>query len=391
MPADLSKHAKETFQIVGLLATVMVVGIHYKSDVPDSPGLGDATWNELLQEFWLGGVARVAVPMFAFTAGLFYFRSDDGTFRCYRRKLSQRCRSIAFPYFIVASVAMTSWLLIRRMRSEWLDLQPADFLSSWLLRPPAEQLWFLRDLMVLVLIAPLIRWLVQTKPRRYVTVSAVIVAWMLNWQPTPIVAGWHLIHVETLAFFTLGAVAAKRLDLVTRATQWSLRTGFLLSIAWLGLVALRVCSRADFDIWYRNDYSLPDLLLHQSSILVGCLALLNLAAHANIATLRCWSGAAFFVFLIHEFPLRALVRSVADTIVGPSMACWICFPAVVVGCFAFALWTSRRLPSVFAMVTGGRTPTRAACLASTGSIAAENIAAENTADATSLTTRGGTP
>ncbi len=95
---DLSIEAKQTFQVVALLATILMVGIHYKSDVPDSPDPALATWNELGQEFLFGGVGRVAVPLFSFAAGFFYFRSDDGSLASYRKKLVQRFRSVLFPF-----------------------------------------------------------------------------------------------------------------------------------------------------------------------------------------------------------------------------------------------------------------------------------------------------
>ncbi|MCA9137351.1 MAG: acyltransferase [Planctomycetales bacterium] len=353
---DLSTLTKRTIQMASLVATVMVVGIHYKTDVPDSPSFQDATWNQVLQEFWFGGIARVAVPMFSLIAGLLYFRSDDGTFTCYRKKFFQRCRTVLFPYFIVASIAMTSWLAIHRLRSDSVDMGAFEFLTMWLVRPPAEQLWFLRDLMVLVAIAPLIRWATQSRTHQAVSITALMTAWTTNFQPFPIIAGWHLIHIETLLFFTIGCCCASQVQWVNRVPEW--RNSVTISVAglWFSLVAIRVWMRPDFDIWYTDVYDFPNLIVHQLSILVGCFALMAIASRIDSHRLQCWSGASFFVFLVHEFPLRAAIELAVERIGDPALSCWLVFPGVVIGCYAFALLTSKRFPVAFALITGGRTP-----------------------------------
>ncbi|MFK8111122.1 MAG: acyltransferase family protein [Rubripirellula sp.] len=360
MRSDLSVEAKQTFQVVALLATILVVGIHYKSDVPDFADPANATWNELIQEFLFGGIGRVAVPLFAFAAGLFYFRSDDGTFATYRKKLSHRTRSVFLPYFIIGSIAFTSWLMVRRFEGNPVQMTPGSFLATWLLRPPAEQLWFLRDLLVLVLFAPLIRRVTSNRWTQMISVGIITCLWAANWQVFPMVAGWHLVHMETLLFFMLGCIAVSKIhwiEVVGRAP----RAMFLgLCLIWIDLVVLRICRRADFDIWYATDYGWNDLLLHQFSVIVGCFALFMLAWRIRCGFLIRLSGASFFVYLIHEFPLRAVVERVSDRVLNQSIACWVETPLVLLGCFGIALVLNKACPSLIAVLTGGRTPKSAA-------------------------------
>ena len=359
---DLSIEAQQTFQVVALLATILVVGIHYKSDVPDLPDPALATWNELGQEFLFGGVGRVAVPLFAFAAGFFYFRSDDGSLASYRKKLSQRFRSVLFPFFITASVAMVSWLVVRRIEGRPVDLTSGQFLATWLLRPPAEQLWFLRDLMVLVTVAPAIRRLGQ-RPHGIGCLCVLAMFWAANWQIFPMVAGWRLLHMETLLFFVLGFAAVSRSEWIERVGQasWPVLTGGW--VVWSGLIASRIYLRADFDIWYVADYGLCDLFLHQASILVGSVTLFMTAWRIRCNFLIRLSGASFFVYLFHEFPLRGVVERFSDRFLEHSTSCWIVTPLVITGCFAAAMLLGRYSPSLVAILTGGRTPTTAAQLA----------------------------
>ncbi|MEO1614628.1 MAG: acyltransferase [Planctomycetota bacterium] len=365
MATDLSPTVKQTLQVTSLFATVLVVGIHYKSDVPDSPLLAYESANELIQEWFLGAIARVAVPMFALTAGLFYFRSYDGTFSGYLKKLDARVRTVFLPYFIVASSAFVFWLGVQRAREVQIELTLSEFVSMWLLHPPAEQLWFLRDLLVLVAIAPIVYRMTRTRLLATLSASGVFACWMLNAPVFPIVAGWHVIHIETLCFFTLGAVLAKRPAMLNRLAETSLPGTVVVATAWMALTVYRVCLRADFDIWYVEAYGIADLMIHQISILVGLVGLFLVAAQiqSRAPSLREWmvrlSGASFFVFLIHEYPLRAVVKEVAGQLLDPASSCWILFPVVTVLAYGFALWSGRQFPNATGILTGGRTPARA--------------------------------
>jgi hypothetical protein len=69
-----------------------------------------------------------------------------------------------------------------------------------------------------------------------------------------------------------------------------------------------------------------------------------------------WSGASFFVYLIHEFPLRAIVKRTSDRWLDPDASVWIVAPLVVVGCYVLAFAINRTLPGVMSLVTGGRMP-----------------------------------
>lgn len=363
MASDLSNPSKQGIQIIGLVATVMVVGIHYKSDVPDSPSLALATWNELLQEFWFGGVARVAVPLFSAIAGLLYFRSFDGSWGSYRQKLGQRSRTVLLPYFIVASVATVSWLLTQRLQRGGHELGVSEMLTRWLLRPPAEQLWFLRDLMVLVSIAPLISWLTGTDRRASVSLGVMGLIWLTQWQPFPSVGGWFLLQPETLLFFSVGSFLSRHLKWVNSLAHFKRSTVVVVALSWLVLVAARVGLRPDFDLWYTHDFGVTDLVLHQASIVVGCVAVSAFAVRLSSDRLRRLSGVSFFVFLVHEFPLRAAVDKVVERLGDWPTSCWVVAPCVVVACYAAGLGFSQTFPRAYAFLTGGRTPDQATRIA----------------------------
>ncbi|TWU04003.1 acyltransferase family protein [Neorhodopirellula pilleata] len=356
MSKELSVQAQQAFQVVALLATVCVVGIHYKSDIPDSPAIELATWNQLTQEFLFGAVARVAVPLFAFAAGLFYFRSDDGSWASYRKKLRQRTRTVAIPYLLIGAIAIATWLIVRVLEKEAIDLSTGELLAMWVLRPPAEQLWFLRDLMVLVIVAPVIRRCVDHPRWGRVALTTLLILWVGNYQCFPVLHGWYVLNLETLLFFSMGCMAVQKISWLETLGRSSDRVVAMTFLTWMMLAACRVYLRPDFDIWYTSQHGVLDLLLHQSSILVGMVALFMIAWRLRYQAFIGLSGASFFVYLVHEFPLRAVVSKIADKLVDPTTSCWLAFPLVTVGCYAAALIFAAVCPKGYAWLTGGRLP-----------------------------------
>ena len=148
----------------------------------------------------------------------------------------------------------------------------------------------------------------------------------------------------------------------THASAVALLAGWTL---WCGLIVSRICVRADFEMWYVKDYQLLGLILHQSSIIVGSVTLFMTASRLRFESLIKLSGASFFVYLVHEFPLRGVVDRLEGRFLEHSTACWIVTPLVVIVCFAAAMMLNRFLPSLIPIVTGGRTPTSATRLATT--------------------------
>lgn len=350
----MSTEVKQTFQVIAVLATIMVVGIHYKSDVPQTDSLDATTWNQVLQEFLFGGMARVAVPLFAFTSGVLYFRDFDASWKCYSKKTRSRIRSIVFPYFLTASVAFLFWMGVRYAEGEATALTAEQLFSTWLLSPPAEQLWFLRDLILLSILAPIVHHSMTTPVGRNATIGVLALLWLFQIQTLPIVGRWYLISSETLLFFSIGCLATRRLSLLQRLGESRTWFSIGLTCLWCSLVACRIWVRPNMDFWYASNYGVLDLTLHQLSIVVGCFAMWTLAWRLRQPRVLSVAGLAFFVYLTHEFPLRAIMHRGLDPVLPASVQCWVLIPVVLVLCVSLGKAMARHTPMFLAMVTGGR-------------------------------------
>ncbi|QEG42873.1 acyltransferase family protein [Roseimaritima ulvae] len=364
-----SEHLKQSFRIVGLLATVLVVCIHYRS--ADTLGCGLQGW---AQEWIVNGLARVAVPLFAFAAGFFYFLSATGTLANYASKLRQRVRTVALPYLLMSLLALTSWASLQLCVGTPITLDTREIASRLLLHPMAEQLWFLRDLMMLVLIAPLI----GAALRRFTgpTLMLLVALWVGEIQFTPLVAGWYLLNSETLFFFVLGAYCVTHMQPLERLVACGARTRLVLISVWAAVLTARVWIEPEFDLWYVQQYTAVSLLLQKLSIAVGAAALLAIAGYLaadarRAASWRYWAGCSFMVYLIHEFPLREGLERGLGQMVATEVRFWLAAPLAILICFAVAVAADMFSPTLAALLTGGRMPGQLA-RRSTGPVLSQN-------------------
>jgi len=335
-------------QLSGLLATVLVVMIHYRTVQPGQANL--YTINYLIQEYLCNGVGRAAVPLFAWQSGLFFFMNFGGL-ADYPKKIRQRAVTLLVPYLLVSLFCLLFELTQTRYAGQ--SLPSYRYLAvSWLLHPRTTQLWYLRDLMVLVSLTPLIHGLLRYT--RWVAVIAVGSCWLFEQQFFPEVADWYLINVETLFFFVLGGAMANR---VADIDRWH-RVDKVWLFAWLGLwltlIGLRVYIDPTFDVWYVRHFSLASLLLQKLSILVGVVVILVVAARLQAKILVTLSSFSFFVFLFHSYPLSRLVKWLSEQMVDPERVFYPATALSLLGSFGLALVANRFFPKSYGWLTGGR-------------------------------------
>lgn len=326
------------------------------------------------------GFAAVSVPLFFLVSGFLFFQSTvavDGPApldaRTYVRKLKARARTLLVPYLFWNLVLAGVYLGASRVpalggltsgaQTSFVSEGPGGWLSAVLgigRAPVVYQLWFIRNLMIAVLLVPLLEGLFRAVGMRASLAIGVLflgVPWALHSWPVDIP------NAVSLFFFFLGAwVGRFRLPLF-RLDAWTLPAGAL----WALTVGLCTSGLAG---------ELYPILL-QVSILLGVVFVLGatcrlpLASAAGTGSLRRallrWAPSAFFLFAVHEPLLTALIR-VCHRVLGklgverlesilPLIQGAVYFGSVAAVC-ALSLvlhrWSKRFFPRLTAAATGGR-------------------------------------
>lgn len=282
---------------MGLLCACLVVFIHVKMEVTR----GDFAW--WVQQLFAEGLCRLAVPFF-FVASGYFLSGHAGEPGWWPRELRKRLSSLLVPYlfwcllfagvscaFSVVGGANTG--LEEKLTLAWW----AEALGFTVQTPGLFPLWFVRNLLLLVMVSPLLVTLTATRLRAGLTLLGCVA---LYFGLTPAIysgATWALpwgmlFSMEGLTYFTLG-LALRRHPLNLRLPK---PLGALLLLAGVGLFVLSVQAGLDVKPWWW----VPRLVAIP-------LALWGLWALIPATPLpRSFTSLAFPIYLLHFFVLFAL-------------------------------------------------------------------------------------
>lgn len=346
-PEDSSRLAALRFPLI-----VAVVFIHANNDrigMPDPAG-GIELWVHWLRRFVSEGLAATAVPLFFLISGYLFFAGWDFSKGAFVAKLRGRVRTLLVPYLfwnvaLALALAAANALpqtkgLLSGKQGAFLDEGPLAWVSAigGLDGPPVVyQFWFLRDLMVAVLLVPLWHALHRFLPGLWAIALGAV--WFTH--------SWPLANpsIVSLLFFFVGswiAAGGRSLFALDRAWPW-------LGIVYVGLLGLEIAG--------------GHAQLHQPAIMLGITTALglsrSLARGAVGRSLQTLAGSAFLVFAVHE-PLLTVVHRIAIKITGTpgpalDLALYVALPvAVIVGACVLDRILRRILPRFTATITGGR-------------------------------------
>lgn len=345
--------------VANLTAIIMIIAIHYQTKYHAMMTGTVWGWNYLAQEFLANGLARSAVPYFALISGFFLF-SQFGGRGSYVKMLRSKFHTLLIPYVSAATIIFLSIALAKLLNGDASLLNIQSVFKGILITPLSDQFWFLRDLCLLVVLAPLL--LPKSQLLQYVIGCILFPLWLLELQIAPLLGDRYVVNNETLFFFYLGGQLSHRSWILNGIVDSSARLTAVTTLVLFIILMARITMDPTMDIWYvaQKQYTILSLLLYKTTILFGIICLLQISAFfQNSASLIALSGLAFFAFLFHLDPLRFLISRISDMIVGKEFGFYLSFPAATVAVFAIARLTAMNVPRLFGILCGGRSPGKA--------------------------------
>lgn len=354
----VSNHEVSTrIDILRFPLIVGVVFIHnYGTSVQVAHGYIGVThasaWVEFVRFFISQGVARIAVPLFFLMSGYLFFLGGWSREK-YVSKLKRRLHTLLIPFLfwnimtlLVFAVgehinqtklyfANTAWPPV----DSFSILNYIDALVGITGFPISTQFWFIRDLMSLVILVPLIHFLLARKSA-LPFIAALFCMWFVHVWPF----SWP--SADASFFFTLGAYLSQS----GKSVAYLDKLGPWISVTFLGILIIHS--------------AFPDSLfyLHNVAIVFGVPSLwwftLLAARTAKLKSLLIrLSGASFFVFAAHE-PLLNIIRKVSYRLLSPTsgaaiLALYFLIPICVIT-FLVALhhYLLKVMPSFLGVITG---------------------------------------
>lgn len=288
---------------ISFILMIMVVILHsYNLDIKQGGNIlhfcKDANW--AIQNFISNGITRVAVPLFFIISGFLLSYGTKLTITTYRLKVSKRIKTLLLPYliwsiwgilfyYILQSIPASSAFFTKRLIK---DYSVIDWLKAIFIDPIPYQLWFLRDLMLLVLLSPVIFHTVRLT--RFIVLGVMFFLWVNDYDLS-------IVSNEALLFFSIGLCQGLR----ESKMQINPEIGFAAAIIWPVLLIVKLV------LAYYN-YIIAEMLIHKLAILAGIAGLwflYDLLSPESIAAKKImkYSQYSFFIYLSHE-PILTIVK-----------------------------------------------------------------------------------
>lgn len=345
---------------------LMVHGVKHGLDNPD--------WFFHIVNFCSEVLARIAVPLFYMFSGFLFFYNKDFNREIYGQKLKTRARTLLVP-FILWNIIAVLWQLkcmlpgldafYRPVEVHWSFMRVINtFLfntdnSGIIVGPPLDvasngsypidvPLWYLRDLMVVIIITPLIHWII--KKAGIWPVALLGLLWLTSALLLP--KGCYADMLVTAAFFfSLGAVfSINKTDFITPFKKLRWAPAFYLVIA----VIDTLTKGADYNIY-----------IHRTGIIFGVIAVVNLVAwlleNNKIKVNATLAGSSFFIFALHYLIIGDIGKFAFTMLHIPEnsplamLALYFLVPIIVTAiCLGLYVALKRIAPKLCAVLTGGR-------------------------------------
>ncbi len=310
---------------------------------------------DFIRNLFSEGIARIAVPLFFLLSGYFFFLNFYYSAENYSKKVKSRISTLLIPFlfwnaFTLLLLALAQYLpATQPFFSEKSDpistFGVFDYLNAifGLNRSPISyQFWFIRDLIVMSLLAPAIYLILKKVPRIFFLV--IFTLWFFKLWPI------YVPSVAAFAFFYAGAYFAH-----TNISLFTLdRFGFLLTVFYLGILLVDTMTK---------DYMLNSYI-HNIGILLGIVSMLFVSKFIvglNVArNALLWAGGcSFFVFAVHE-PMLRVVQKISYKVLAPStdmavLSLYFLIPTLVI-ISSMLLYVSIKsiAPKFLQLISGGR-------------------------------------
>lgn len=319
-----------------------------------------------IQNFVSSFLQGQSVPIYFFISGFVFFLGADLTKKVYVRKLKNRVHTLLIPYILWNSLdillRLVCFLPFLAFLSPGTHSESLDFSFSAILQsywdaskgifgstaqagfPSNIPLWFVRNLMVVVLFAPVLHWLL--KKTRYGIVLLLGIFWVLS-----VCLHGPDRYAVAFFFFTWGGyMSVNSKEMLAEFGRFSKASiiGYLVIGSSLCLI-----SNKDFpQLW---------TILKTLNILVGLFCAYNLAAwllkNKICKVSRFLASSSFFLYVAHELICGTILKILFHGLRPTSDAgiCFICFLAVglTVGSLLLSFYLLKRyIPGLLTVLTG---------------------------------------
>lgn len=291
-----------------------------------------------IQEIFSQGVTRGAVPFFMMSSAFFLFSKDKKVTEVY----TSRSKSVLVPYLLWNFVYMVVFAVLRRLSLSGVGMDVVtvgNVAEGLFLHKYNYAYWFMRDLIVLVALYPLIRWLLRRgKAVSFLLLGGLCLAMVCD-----------VTFLKSSVYYFIGAILGHFYSQQVQDVVNMDKKKQVILIA-----GLLVVSGVLFRIGYFNKWLWMAVLRDLSTAFLMFFTVI----YFNVRIGGWFAALSFMIYSVHPLLLEIIEKVIylvfphndlwmmVDYVVAPI----VCLGLIVVICL---LW-KKLLPGVYKVFNGGR-------------------------------------
>jgi len=311
--------------------------------------------NIYVQNFASNGFARVSVPFFFLISGFFFFRSFS--YNVYSSKLKARFHTLLVPYIFWGSLVVFVYYILQLIpyaesyfsKTLIRERSLVDVLFISWVEPLNYPLWFLRELVLLVIVSPVIYYLYSKLKLVFFIVPFGL--WLFGFFDTS--TELTFFKSESFLFFSLGILLAQNISLLHKTITNTVFYSFVVLYFLLLLFKTWILSFSDI-------YMASQLLIVFSQLmkLMGIFVIWFLFDRLSLTGIKFLIPFTFLIFVFHE-PMLTIFTKGGYALFGvnsiSSFFLYFFSPILVVTILYYFGWgLMKHFPRFSKIVTGGR-------------------------------------
>lgn len=355
----MNDYLSEKIKVLSFLLMIMVVCLHsYNLVVISVSGttILNTGYSLFIQDFFSQGILRIAVPLFFIISGYLFFLKTTGTLVEFKLKWRKKIKTLVLPYLFWSLWGLLFYCALQTIpqskpfftKELIRDYSGIQLLTTIFIKPIPYQLWFVRDLMVMVLLSPLIYTLIK-----YLQFFAVLILfglWLFD-------IDLQVIANQALFFFVLGAYFSRyKSNLLLKDFS---KKYWIYTCIWLAIV---LCRTILAYINFENTILLN--IIYKVSILIGIPAIWSLYdflfKNKKVSNYPFYfvTSFSFFLYVFHE-PLLTIIKKVLFTLMGKgelaSVSIYVIAPLLTIPMSIFIAYYLKQItPKFYQLITGER-------------------------------------
>ena len=340
-------------------------------------GMNVADWYRYIVTFFSDVVARLSVPIFFMISGFLFFYSKDFNGSVYIKKLKTRVRTLLIPFILWNIIALLNQMIrmLPFFSSLFPNLAQTEFKFSLvrlfntffnntsyngLLVSPFDEIvtscpvpinvpmWYVRDLMVIVLLTPFIYWCIRKMSYWYLIGLYLFTSIFAIFFYSE--GNYYLLLLDNVFFFSWGAwYSINHRNLIEQ--MWKLRYAVFLYIPFAVMDLLTKEISINYYIHFAGIFL---------GIISGFVIVSYLLSHDKIKVNTTLANSSFFVFALHTLIISDLAKILLIGLHLPDttlvmLLLYIIVPILTICiCVMLYMFLRRYLPSLCGLLTGGR-------------------------------------